>query len=233
MSGAKRPWTDAERDTVRRLYREVGTAEIARRVGRTARSVYQQADKLGLVTPRTRIDGRFLATLRRLHARGWSDAEIASEFVCERHTVSKHRRALGLPSNRGSARYRARVAAKTREQCKAAGVKSLAEVRALAFRERARRAGWPEDLRPRAIQMLDALAVLGPLTRREIADAIGMAWHGSRSSLKARGNSTYLAELMSLGLVVSLGKVVGGNGKGGNVQLYSLALTTEREVVGW
>lgn len=226
----RRFWTDDERVILRRLYRKAITIDIAKRLSRTTRAIHHQADLLGLVEPKTRIDARFLAKLKQLHARGWTDSEIANELGCARRVAGKYRRHLGLPSNRVSAHYRARVAAKTREQCKAAGVASLAEVRALAFRSRARRAGWPEDLPPRAIEILDALESRGPLTRREIADAIGMEWHGSRASLKARGNSTYLAELMDRGLVVSLGKVVRGTGRGHSVQLYSLALVTERSM---
>jgi hypothetical protein len=152
---------------------------------------------------------------------------------CDRHTAAGHRRAAGLASNRLHPRQRARVAEKTREQCRAAGVRSLAEVRVLAFRVFAAGSGWPADLKPRHVHILDALEAMGPMTRPEIAAAVGMPWKGSRASLKCKyGRGSYLADLIAAGLVVSLGKIAGGpgKGKGGAMQVYSLAMAAERAV---
>lgn len=44
----RRPWTDADRDLVRRHYADMPTAELAARMGRSVKTVYSVAYKLGL-----------------------------------------------------------------------------------------------------------------------------------------------------------------------------------------
>jgi hypothetical protein len=184
---AGRPWKAIELRRLARLYPRHEAAEIARRLERSARSVSYRAAKLGLrKIRRARVDDAFVAEVRRLHSEGRTDPEIAEAMDCERHLISRTRRPLGLPSTRGSYGFRPRVGQATREQCRRAGVPTLAEIRVLAFREKARRSGWPAELASREVDILDALAARGPMTRREIAAAIGANWVGSRSSLKCR-----------------------------------------------
>lgn len=100
----------------------------------------------------------------------------------------------------------------------------MAEVRRLAFNQFAERHGWPSDLRPRAVQILDLLYQYGPKTRRQIVEATGMPWLGSRKSLHSNDpEGSYLAHLVARGLVVRSIKVVKGRGKGGSCDLYSIA----------
>jgi DNA-binding transcriptional ArsR family regulator len=230
----RRYWTDTERQHLQRLYPNHTVTVIARRLGRSPKAIYQEADKLGLSKViRTPTGLAFRAELRRLNGLGYSDTEIAESIGCERHTISKWRQRLNLPSNARGDRYKARVRVKTAEQCRKAGVSTLGAVRALAFRKRAAEAGWPADLRPRAVEMLEALSARGPLTRREIAEAIGMPWKGSRWSLKSNDpEGSYLAHLMAQGLVISLGRLVRQGGKGRNCHLYSLALDAGRSFDG-
>ena len=229
---AGRPWTERELAIMRRDYHRIPSPVLGLRLGRTARSVYMKAKDLGLATQhRTDTGPAFQAELSRLNALGWADPEVAAALGCERHTVSRWRGILGLPARTFSERNRRNVAGKTAEQCRAAGVGSLAEVRVLVFRRRAVESGWPADLRPRAVAILDALAARGPMTRREIADAVGMPWKGSRASLCSNDpEGCYLGHLMARGLVVDLGRVVRGPGRGGSAHLYSLGLNVERSV---
>ena len=44
----RRRWTDAERDVLRALYADTPTAELAARMGRSVKTVYSVAYKLGL-----------------------------------------------------------------------------------------------------------------------------------------------------------------------------------------
>lgn len=226
MVMTRRFWTATEIEDVRdsRLRGE-SYESISTRLGRPVSMVLKHAKRLGV----TRVYRGFAPGLRdrvaERHAAGWSDAEIAAEWGCERHCVGRIRRDLGLPLNRWSERQRRRVGEKTREQCRAAGVQSLAEIRSLAFARYAAAHGWPADLRPRAVQILEALRVRGPMTRREIADAIGMPWKGSRKSLVSNDKAgSYLAYLIRRGLVVQLGRVARGKGRGGSVNLYSLTM---------
>lgn len=227
---AGRPWTESELATVRAEYGTTPARELAARLGRSPRAVYQAADRMGLAHQhRTDVTLTWEAELRRLHALGHCDTDIAARLGCERHTASKHRRRLGLVGHARGERTRAKVRATTAEQCRRAGVANLGALRSLVFARRSAEAGWPAGLRPREVDILDALAIRGPLTRREIAGAVGMRWLGSRKSLKCRGGrGSYLADLIAAGLVVSLGRVVSGRGKGGSSQLYSLALDLER-----
>lgn len=103
----------------------------------------------------------------------------------------------------------------------------------MAFRRYAASSGWPEDLAPREVHILEVLSASDPMTRPEIARAIGMPWIGSRRSLK--GNTpggSYLASLMRRGLVASLGRVVRGQGRGHSLHLYTLAIDAERSATG-
>jgi hypothetical protein len=173
----------------------------------------------------------FAAYFSEKYKAGWSDDEIRKGWKCDRHAVRCYRRNMGLPHNRFSAHVRERVAERTRKQAKAAGVRNLAEVRSLAFRKYAKRYGWPEDLRPREVHILNAILKHGPMTRQQMCETIGLRWNGSRRSLRCKyGRGSYVANLLYRGLLVSLGKIVKGRGRGSSRQLYTIPLFTERKV---
>jgi len=223
-------WTEEEFTILRTLYHRVPASEIARRLGRTKRSIHGAAWERGLTRHRKPIDYSVLRPLiRRLNKQGFTDTEIAGQSGHDRHVVSAERKALGLPCQVWSGRRIEKVRAKTRAQCAAAGVANLGQYRALVLRVRAIRAGWPSDLRWRSVQILELLGERGPMTRRELAEAIGMPWRGSHTSMKSKDpGGTYLAALIRRGLVVRLGRVAKGKGRGSSVNLYSLALDAER-----
>jgi hypothetical protein len=225
-----RTWTESEIEVLRRDYPTSTAIELARRLGRTIPSVRGAIGKLGLERcHKAVIDEAFLARLRELNAAGWTDIDIAAELDAERHTVSDHRKRLGLPCHMYGEIVRTRVKARTKAQCDAAGVSSLGEYRALMFRVRAVKAGWPPDVRWRAVQILELLETRGPQTREQIAEAIGLPWRGSRKSLLSNDKEgSYLAHLIQRGLVISLGRIVSRPGIGKSVKLYALALGAER-----
>ena len=91
--------------------------------------------------------------------------------------------------------------------------------------------GLPSDLRPRAVAILNALYDRGPMTRRELADVIGMPWKGSRKSLASNDpEGSYLAHLAARGLVraVKRGNRVTGRGRGHSTNVYMIPLTIKR-----
>lgn len=229
MSGPKRYWTPEEDAVLReRLGRETA-ASIAARLGRKARSVHNRTRQLGLAAPAPRLSAADRAEVRRLHALGWCDTEIGAALGHERHSIGRARARMGLAANAASDHRRRQVAARTRRQLDDLGVRSLGELRSVAFRAYALEHGWPAGLRPRAVQILELLHRDGPKTRRQIAEALGMPWKGSRKSLVSNDpEGSYLAHLMARGLVVSLGRVVRGRGKGRSCHLYSLALDATR-----
>lgn len=223
-------WTKSDLAYLRRWYRKRPTAEIAEHVGATLRAVYAMVHCVGLGRPKPGICRRIQTTLRRLHGRGYSDSEIAEVVGCSRSYVSQHRREMGLPSNAYNDRYRARVRRKTLAQCRQAGVPNLGAYRAMIYARRAAAAGWPEDLRTRHVEILDLLYDHGPKTRREIAEALGMPWKGSRKSLVSNDpEGSYLAHLQARGFVVCLARKLPMGGPGKNVSLYMVPPYVRRD----
>ncbi len=225
------PWTDADRQFVADRAGKLTVPQICAKLGRSHVQIQRERARQGLTRHYTGFGEDFEQFIRAQHALGWSDAEIAAAWKCDRHSVSFRRKSLGLPHNAFSAHRRQRVAEKTRRQLAAAGLSSLADVQKKVWRERALALGWPTDLRFRAVQILEALWNNGPMTRRELAAAVGMPWKGSRRSLTSNDpEGSYLAHLMKRGLVVSLGRCVrpAEGGKCKNVYLYSLPLWTQK-----
>lgn len=241
--GLRRPgrhvFTEDERQLVRTNYKARGGPWCARQLGLSVTRVRSVALRMGIGDQVPRIDyedlDRFIA---KKNAAGWSDTEIAAVYRrpgrvggMDRHTISDRRRRLGLPDQARSDRQRRKIGLKARVQCRRAGVRNLAEIRVLAYRRFAKGHGWPEDLRPRAVQILDALWQLGPMARPEIAAAIGMPWKGSRKSLVSNDpEGTYLAHLIKRGLVVALKRArkVTGRGRGHSMDVYAIPLHVER-----
>lgn len=226
----RKTWTKTELDYLRRWYRKRPTSEIATHLGVTVGKVYATVQRLRIGEPKPGIGRRVGPQIRKYHAQGWSDSEIAAKVGCCREYVGELRRKLGLPSNAYNEHYRARVRAKTQEQCRKAGVPNLGALRARIHREQAAAAGWPEDLRLRHVQILDLLYDHGPKTRREIAEAIGMPWKGSRQSLTSNDpEGSYLGHLMARGFVVCLPRKVRQGGQGKNVSLYMIPPYVRRD----
>jgi hypothetical protein len=220
----------------RKAHGKLTAQQVATKLGRTASAIYQLWGRMGLMKP-NRDPAALLEFIREKHPLGWSDNEIAVAWSATGDTVSRGwigdlRVRIALPMNRFSEHCRARVAEKTKQQLEAAGLKSLADARVKAFQQFAMRHGWPADLRPRAVQILDLLYQRGPHTRREIVQATGMSWLGSRWSLKSSDpEGSYLAHLVARGLVVRAVKAVRGKGKGGSCDLYSIAPNIKRGAV--
>jgi hypothetical protein len=167
--------------------------------------------------------------VRELHAKGWVASEIGREVGMHWRSVNKLINKLGIKPNGRNERYRKRVAATTRKQCEKAGVKNLGELRKARFREAVARIGW-EGLSLRGAQIAELLYQRGPMTRKQICEATGMPWKGSRKSLgncRVPGGS-YMAELQRAGVVVRLEAAVKGEGKGKSQDLYMIALGVEK-----
>jgi hypothetical protein len=188
-----RPWTRAEDARLRELYAlspRPPLAEIALRLGgspaRTPRAVGRHAQQAGIADRHFTCHIGHLRRLRELHAEGYSDAEIAADLGTNRMTVRRYRRdLLKLPANTNGPRHRARIAARTREQCGQDTLGSLVDVKNLAFRLEAVRAGWPPEASRAGRRVLDALEAAGrPLSGREVREAAGLR-HVPRETLRA------------------------------------------------
>lgn len=231
------PWTAGELELLRRDYGRVPGAAIAAALGRNVWQIRAAGIRYGLSRKyhwNARGPEEIEAALRARNAEGWADTEIARELGVDRHAVSGLRRRLGLPSRMYSERVRRAVAAGVARQCERLGIENMGKLRVKVHRDRARAAGWPEDLRWRAVQILNALWDHGPMTRRQLAEAIGMPWkegvHEGNLTGNGRGG-TYTAALMRRGLVVCLGRVARATsflGHPSTVAVYSLPLTIQR-----
>jgi hypothetical protein len=206
----RRFWTEAECATLRARYGREPAATLAARLGRTLKGVYLKAHGLGLVDRNFVWPPAADRLLRRRHAAGWSDTEVAAELGCERHRVAARRKALGLPALFGvrgapwTPRRRRLVAEATRRQLAAAGCATLAELRVRRFAAFAESYGLPGSVGVRGTQVVVALAA-GPMTRREIVAALGLRWkpgNGGRNNLSSsHPEGSYLGHLQALGLV--------------------------------
>jgi hypothetical protein len=217
-----RQWKEFDLQFVRDNTPAMTAPQIAKALGVRTHQVYSARNRLGLTTSHASFGAEFDSFLRSKHAEGWSDAEIAQAWKCDRHAVGFRRRRLGLAENTLSARRIARVRQKTAAQLAAAGMTSMAELRIKAYRDRARALGWPEDLSMRAVQILETLYQNGPMTRRQIGEKLGLP--ENYQWLDNQTGTSYLGSLMRRGLVVSLGRVVQNGGQSKNTYLYSTPL---------
>jgi predicted DNA-binding protein YlxM (UPF0122 family) len=222
-------WTKKHDATLLRHYKKLSVSEIAKVLDRSESSVYQRAARLGLSDHRDKVElEKRKRKLKGLIERGLSDSEVALRLNMDRRALTEMRCRMGIVANGRSERYRRRVAEKTRRQCRASGVRNLAELRAKRFEEFVASLGWA-GLSVRAAQIAEALHKLGPMTRRQICDVIEMPWRGSRKSLSTNRvpGGSYLAELQRAGIVVRLRAAITHSGKGNREDLYMIGLGVE------
>lgn len=226
MSG--KPWTRGEKAVVRKWYLRIPASDIAERLpGRTIRSIYLCARSLGLRKSALPFDSATVNMIRGLHGQGLLDTDIAARIVSEpgarpidRRTVCDIRRRLELPVNREARLERRRQSVRT--QFARLGIKIGGELRKLSYCKFARENGWPEDLRPREVQILNVLAEHGPQTRLELALKLGLATgkiakNGVPRLLHGNGSGgTYTASLAQRGLVFIQKRFTTGGGQGKN-----------------
>lgn len=236
----RRRFTPDEVQLVKDLYPTHTAAQIAKRLygtGRSAKAIFTLAKRLGLRKWPSHAP-EVIDRVRELHAEGLNDYEIAARmpgFTRDQvHSIRYER--LKLPMNEASIAEARRRAVKT--QYTRLGVANGGELRALAYRNFAVNNGWPDDLPPRAVQILNILAEQGPKTSPELAAAIGTKTDarnsvtGYRQHLKCsshsplvRGHGTYTGLLQSRGLIVRQNRSLGpGCGtRGGRIPgLYML-----------
>jgi hypothetical protein len=250
-------FSEEQEAIIRRDYRRVPSGVIAAAMGKTVAQIYAKASAMGISTPPKIKAPDFVAFLTARNAAGWSDSEIARVREVDRHAVTHMRRKLGLPFN-GFSQWRIdRVRGKTAVQLLLAGVKSLGELRAKVLSERSVKAGWPAGLKSRQVDILNLLWENGPMTREQIGATLGLHKKPKCGKFKSRANgerlywypmhcntpghgadTSYMADLLRRGLIVSLGRIVrhkrpgprGGQGR--NTFIYSLSLWLERKPHG-
>lgn len=235
--GRRNWWTEAERQILRDNYAKMTGEQLAELTGHSLSSVFQQAAKLGL-RKWPSIDQKKIAMIPKLHAKGLSDREIAERLGIDRRYVNELRvKRFKLTVNEeGSMRGR-HLAVK--KQLQTLGLDSPTQLRSRAFRLYALENGWPDDFRPREVQILNALATHGPMTAEQIAEKIGMRTdlvncvHGGKKLLsgcnRKRPNGsaygTYTASLMERGMIVYIHRS-SPSGRRGHGRIQGLYMLT-------
>lgn len=203
-------WNPADDATLRELYPTHTAAELARKLGQKVKAVQNRAVALGLRKFGDR-DG-LLPRVRELHGRGLTDTDIANELgaalsytTCPRREVTRLRDRLQLSPNAEAVLDARRRGVKT--QAAVLGIRPGGDLRKLAFRRFAAQNGWPDDLPPRCVQILNVLAEHGPRTKAQLAEALGLPWRGlkNRDLLVSRSEGgSYVTTLLRRGLALHL-----------------------------
>lgn len=243
----KRRWTPEQDDTLRRMYPTHTAAQIGEALGVPVWRVVNRVGVLGLVKY-PHHPPEVVERVRALNAAGKCDREIHLEMadvfkpgLAGFYQVKSVRRQHGLPYVKDRDAKRRSV----ESQRKALGVRHGGDLRKYGHRRFAERNGWPEDLPPRCVQILNVLCERGPLTALQLAEAIGTATdkrnsvHGGRrlltcSAASCGGHGTYTGLLKARGLIQAVRKSFGpGGGQGRHETTYSVtlkAITTRQEI---
>lgn len=236
-------WNPDHDGPLRELYPTHTAAQVAGQLGVKLKAVQRRAWVLGLSKLGDR-DG-LLPRVRELHARGLTDTAIAHElgtaldYATEpRREVKRLRDRLKLPPN-----AEAILEAKQRgvkSQAAVLGIEPGGALRKLAFRRFAAEQGWPDDLPPRCVQILNVLAEHGPRTKLQLAQALGLKWRGrkNRNLLVSRSEGgSYITTLLRRGLVLHLRsgglRPSNGEGKGQRPGRYMISPAAVAWREGW
>lgn len=140
---------------------------------------------------------RTAARIEELNRHGFSDREIARRLSCSANRVRTWRIKLALPSNAHNERHHDKAWASRSRQLKKDGASNLSEFIGLSRRVRAAALGWPTDLGPREVKILELLDAAGPKSKNEILNVMGL------KHLRSGGNRnrSYLRSLVQAGLV--------------------------------
>lgn len=197
----KRPFTDDERQAVRDRYGSEGAKPLARDLGRTRADIVALAARLGVgfdgLRRWTAEDDRRLVELRQA---GATSAAIAEELGRSASAVNKRAEALDLtkPGYDKDARRRQLVMPR---QVSASGC----EVRWARVRLRLGEHGWPPDLNPKEVAILNSLTTRGPQTRPVLSASIGEpVSRPLYKRLMTHGGRSAVARLLARGLVARL-----------------------------
>jgi hypothetical protein len=222
-----RYWSEEELVCLRQHYGREPVPVTAARLDRPIGQVYQTAVRYGIAT-HPQWPAEVLEAIRRGHADGLTDVAIGRRIGLSRNQVHAVRYArFGLPPNEPAILEARRRGIRTQRQV--LGIRTSGELRALMHRRYAVENGWPAELLPREVQILNVLARAGvPLSRLEIARAIGMRTDredrpGHLALLTGNGpGGTYTASLMRRGLVACLKRAITGRGRGRSIDAYYL-----------
>jgi len=219
-------WTPADDARLREMYPTHTAVQIGEALGVPFWRVVNRVGVLGL-SKHPHWPAAVVDRVKVLNAGGKCDREI-HELMADVfkpgpagfYQVKSIRRQYGLPYVKDRDAKRRSV----EHQRKTLGVGVGGGLRKYGHRRFAGRSGWPEDLPPRCVQILNVLCERGPMTALQLAEAIGAATdkrnsvHGGRrlltcSAASCGGHGTYTGLLKARGLVMHTRRS-GGPGAG-------------------
>lgn len=226
--------TAEDRNFVRLNYGSMTAGEIAAAIGRPKSTIWRIAQQLG-VRKCHRHPEELVGKIAHLHAEGLNDHEIARSLTLTRDQVKAVRAdRLKLPNNCVGEKRRECGRRAVATQLARFGVANMGELRSLMHARFAQANGWPAELPPRAVQILNVLAAEGPQTAKALAEKlllpaktrahrIPLRWSSGTGKARGKGG-TYTAYLIRLGLVISMQRhtPTGPRGKCRLANLYML-----------
>lgn len=224
--GKDQRFTPEQDAIIRQFWGKLNCVQIGKLIGRRWTSVFQRGRRLGLGYVKNRYDAATLDKIKKLHAQGLNDKEIADHLGMQRDQVHPIRYGrLKLPANKDGIKRARQRAIKT--QFRRLDIANAAQLRAMAYKKYARDHGLPEDLRFRAVQIVYALAKHGPMTLRQIVAAMNWRWkEGAKNNLFSNekgGGGSYPANLIRRGIIFRhSGRPIYNGRQGGNTCIYDL-----------
>lgn len=195
----QRPYTEAELQIVRDRYATEGAKPIARDLGRGQSAIVALAGRLGLVCLRPWTADEDQA-IRQMKQEGRSQKEIAVALGRTVSAAAKRIQFLGLAKPLfDPIAHRAKLT-----RLHQPGSNPGPETRWARARIRMGEHGWPPDLNPKEIAILNALQ-RGPQTRKAISLSIGERVDlDERKRLRTHGGISAMARLLARGIVARL-----------------------------
>lgn len=191
----KRPFTEAEVQAVRDRYAAEGPVPLAREMGRKPADIVGLAGRLGVHcwTHWTREEDQRLIDLCQ---RKLTNREIAAALGRSIPSIGKRKQALGLTVALYNPEARRRQLITLHQASNPIG----SEVRWARERLALGEHGWPPDLNPKEIAILNSLQANGPQNRRTLAKSIGEPMT-RRRVLSTHGGTSAMSRLLARGLV--------------------------------
>jgi len=194
-----RRFSAAERQAVIDRYPTEGAKPLAREFGRTREDLVAFAQRIGVIFHRrwSADEDRRLIALKRAAK---SLPAIADELGRTLSAVSKRAELLGLTALHYDPEQRRRELVATRRP-----PRQTCEIRWAKARMAMGEHGWPPDLNPKELAILDSLWRNGPQSRRNLATSIGEPkTRNPHKLLMTHGGRSSMARLLARGLVACL-----------------------------
>ena len=191
-----RRYSEAEYEAIRQRYPKEGSVRLAMDLGRAPGSIVAVAAHLGVSFHRrwTSDEDRLL---KGLHREKKSYRQISTRLDRSTSAIGKRLQDLGLTHRYDPAQRRRKLAA-----IHEPGPSSV-ETRWARVRLKLGEHGWPPDLNPKEIKILNGIAERGPMTRRQLAELTDEPRaHDVRYQLRGHGGRSAIARLLARRLLV-------------------------------